>query len=184
MKFPILNKFDHIAELSLSQAQVKLLTFTTLLGASLLVPAVIHNQLITGPIVNALLFLSASLLGSEQAILIGLIPSTAAVSRGLLPLAMAPMMPFIMLSNTILISIFSRLRTTHPWLGIIAGSAAKAGFLSLIAYLVMPDLVPSAVAGKLQAGMSWVQLMTALAGGGLYRLVIQVGLKREYPAKN
>lgn len=159
-----------ILNLSLTQTQTKLLTFTSLMGISLLLPAVIHNQLITGPIINALLFFSVALVGAEQAILIGLIPSTVAISRGLLPIAMAPMMPFIMISNTILILLFARLRKINSWTGIVVGSVVKATFLSAVSYLVMPSLVPAALTTKLQAGMSWLQLVTALVGGGIYWL--------------
>ena len=67
------------------------------------------NQLITGSIVNALLFISASVFGLETAFLLCLIPSLISLYTGLLPLAIAPMIPFIMTGNALLVLIFYKL---------------------------------------------------------------------------
>ena len=52
-----------------------IISFLFLAGLSILVPAFFHIQFITGPIINAILFLSVILLGRSNALLIGIIPS-------------------------------------------------------------------------------------------------------------
>ena len=55
---------------------------------------------------NAVLIIAAVLLSPFEAVLIGLVPSAVALSSGLLPLALAPMVPFIMIGNAILVGVF------------------------------------------------------------------------------
>ncbi len=159
--------------LSLDQVQVRVGIFTLFLGLSVLLPAIIHHQLITGSMINALLFISVAYLNRDQAILLAMLPSTVAISRGLLPLAMAPIMPFIMLANTLLVLVFAQLRNRNQIGAILSASVVKAGFLSLVTFLVMPQLVPGNLADKLQANFTWMQLLTALSGGVIYWLVAQ-----------
>lgn len=89
-------------------SSTKLAIFTTLLGASVLAP-LFHFQPITGPIVNAMLFLGAVVLPIEYALMLCMLPSLVALSVGTLPVALAPMLPFIMFSNAILVVAFSYL---------------------------------------------------------------------------
>ena len=103
----------------------RLALFSVLVGIAVLVPAFIHIQAITGPIVNATLFLAAVLLAPEIAILVGLLPSLIALSSGLLPAPLTPMIPFIMVGNTILILVFHHSRKRNFWLGIGLSSLLK-----------------------------------------------------------
>ena len=91
--------------LTQSKVSTKVLVFAILLGVSVAVPY-LKNQLVTGSIVNATLFLAVVTLGLREAIMIGLIPSLISISVGLLPIVLAPMLPFIMLGNATLVSIF------------------------------------------------------------------------------
>mgnify|MGYP001612116452 FL=1 len=79
--------------------------FAGLLFVSLVAP-LFHFQPITGPIVNAMLFLGAVLLPIEYALMLCMLPSLAALSFGALPVVLAPMIPFIMFSNAILVVVF------------------------------------------------------------------------------
>ena len=98
----------------LSVARVeKILLFIGLMAIAIVIPHYVHNQFITGPIVNAVLFISAVMLGTGNAILIGLFPSMVALVSGLLPVPLAPMVPLIMISNTILIVVFSYFRKVN-----------------------------------------------------------------------
>jgi len=76
----------------------------------LIIAPMFNNQMITGPIVNAVLFIVTYLFGIKYAMLVGLFPSVVALSVGLIPFILAPMIPFIMLSNAILIGIFNYLK--------------------------------------------------------------------------
>jgi hypothetical protein len=118
-----------------------------------------NNQWITGTIVNTTLFLASWRLGVANAIFVGSIPSTIALLRGLLAAPMAPLIPYIIISNAILAIVFS-LAKKKPFVGVILASIAKSAFLFSIIMLVAPK-VPAQLAHMLQLP----QLITAMAGG-------------------
>lgn len=129
-----------------------------------LLPSYIHSQYITGPIVNAVLLISAMYLGSTEAILLGFLPSLAALVSGLLPLALAPVIPFIMVSNSIYVYVYSK---TAKWgiVSVAAASIAKYAFLSSVTYMYFSHLLPTKLLPVAQQMMSYPQLLTAVIGG-------------------
>jgi len=147
--------------------------FVFLVGLATIVP-LFHQQFITGPIVNAVLFISTIVLGVDFAILIGLIPSVIALGVGLLPAVLAPMVPFIMISNTLLVVCFAYLRKKNYWLGIVVSSFLKFIFLFSTSSIVINLILKKEVAEQASLMMSWPQLFTALAGGILAYLVLRV----------
>lgn len=151
--------------------------FTVLLAVAVFVPVFSHSQAVTGPIVNAALFIAAALLGPAAAILIGLVPSVIALSFGLLPLVLAPVIPFIMVSNAILVSTFHYLRRDNFVLGVAAASVLKFLFLFGISYSAVNLFTGQEIAQKAAAMMSWPQLLTALAGGALAYIVLKAAKK-------
>lgn len=164
--------------LKLSRAHIlPLITFTTLIGVATVAP-LFHYQPVTGPIVNATLFIAAATLGPQSAILIGLIPSMIALSAGLLPAVLAPMIPFIMLSNAILIMTFSALKKKNYWLNIAIGSTLKFLFLFATSSIVINLLIKKEIAEKVALIMSWPQLLTALAGGVIAYPIIRLMKKK------
>ena len=149
------------------------LEFVILLTIATIVP-LFHFQPITGPIVNAVLFIAVSLLGIQNAIFIGLIPSLIALSTGLLPAVLAPMVPFIMLGNAILIVVFGYLKRKNFWLGVVSASVLKFLFLFSTSSIVINLLLKKEVASKVAAMLSWPQLATALTGGIIAYLFLKV----------
>jgi hypothetical protein len=95
-------KTTAFAKINVSYLAKFLLLLTLATGAPLID---IHSQWITGPIVNVALILSVFLIGVRGAVLIGLLPSTIGLGSGLLPAVLAPMIPFIIISNIILVLI-------------------------------------------------------------------------------
>jgi len=146
------------------ETAIILIQFIALMGIATVAP-LFHGQPITGPIVNATLFTGVMLLGARNAILIGLIPSLIALSVGLLPPVLAPMIPFIMVSNTLLILVFDYLRGRNYWLGVIVASGIKFLFLFTTSTVVINLLLKKEIASKVAMMMSWPQLYTALLGG-------------------
>jgi hypothetical protein len=138
--------------------------FIVLVGIATAAP-LFHSQPITGPIVNATLFISVILLGTQGAILVGLIPSLIALSVGTLPPVLAPMIPFIMLGNVILILAFNYLRNKNYWLAVVGASFLKFLFLLSTSSIVINLLLKKEIASKVAMMMSWPQLLTALFGG-------------------
>lgn len=149
---------------SLTINRTAVITFVVLLGIASAAP-LIRNQFITGPIVNATLLIAVALLGMRDGLLIGLIPSSTALAVGLLPPVLAPMIPFIIVGNAILVVTFGYLRSKNYWLGLVSGSVLKFAFLFGTSSIVINLLLDQKVATSVAVMMSWPQLVTALAGG-------------------
>lgn len=154
-------------EVVLASAQLILLV-----GTATLAP-LLRQQMITGPVVNATLFIATVLLGTQSAILVGLIPSLIALTVGLLPPVLAPMVPFIMVGNTLLIIVFGSLRERDYWAGMVAASVLKFLFLFSTSSVVIDLLLKKEVVAKVAMMMSWPQLFTALTGGLIAYLVLK-----------
>lgn len=161
----------HILALD-SLASQALLTLSTL-AVVVFLPSFIHQQAITGPIINAVLLLSAVVQGPSTAMMIGLVPSIAALSRGLLPLPLAPVVPFIMAANGIYIYVFSLLAKKSFAAAISTASLAKFIFLHFTSQFLLAQLLPSQFVTPAAKMMSWPQLVTALAGGVIAWVVLQ-----------
>lgn len=158
---------------SLVKSHVSTLIYTSLLSLSIFLPSVIHQQGITGPLINAILLLTVVWFGSTQAMIVGLLSSLIALSRGFLPLPLAPVVPFIMVANALLVLIFNRLRLKSFALAVISASTVKFLFLYLSSQLLLASLLPGKFLTPASQMMSWPQLVTALAGGFIAWLVLQ-----------
>lgn len=134
--------------------------------AIIIAPAILAhtpaNQIITGTIVNALLFMAAYRLPLFNTFLIAILPSSVALLRGLLPAPMVLLIPYIILSNTILVSVFSFMKKT-PKLGVFTASLLKFGFLYSVTLVLAQQLN-----SPLIAMFQWPQLITALLGGMVF----------------
>ena len=152
-----------------------------------LVPALVHQQFLTGPIINALLILSFIYLGQSKAFFLALIPSSVALANGLLPVALAPMLPFIMISNCLYIAVFARFYQSKSKLGqnlliVLFAASLKSLFLFLVAKLIMEGLLVASLSTRIASMMSWPQMWTALVGGTL-ALLLQKNLEKIYASK-
>ncbi|MBS4014948.1 MAG: iron hydrogenase [Candidatus Latescibacteria bacterium] len=139
--------------------------FAIILGLSILAP-LFKIQMITGPMVNALLFIATVILGPYSAILIGLLPSAFSLAVGLLPGVLVLMIPFIMISNAILILTFNYFQKKNYWLGMVSASILKYAFLFITSQILINFLMRGVPTAKVVVVMmSWPQLITALIGG-------------------
>jgi riboflavin transporter len=141
-----------------------LIMLALLISFAVVAPLVFREQLITGTIVNATLIIGASILGKTNGILIGLVPSTIALSTGIISPAMAPMIPFIIMGNAILVITFSYFGRFNFWLGAAVGSVLKFAFLYGMSNLVFNLIIEKKLAAAAAQTMSWPQLVTAAAG--------------------
>jgi hypothetical protein len=153
-------------------------TLVLLIGVAIMAPIVSNQQLITGTIVNATIIIGVCLLGSTNALLIGLLPSSVALATGVLSPALAPMIPFIIIGNAILALTFSYLKNFNYWVGMVTGAALKFAFLYGISSVVIELITSEQIAAKVAVQMSWPQLITALCGGILAYGVVKL-LKKE-----
>ncbi len=169
------------AKINLAYAINFLLLLTLATAAPLLG---FHSQWITGPIVNAALILAVYLVGIRGALLIGILPSTIALGVGLLPAILAPMIPFIIISNTLLVLIvdwFKDGRYLNYWPALFFAATVKYLFLFFTSSLVISLLLKQSLATKVAQLMSWPQFFTAVMGGFLTWVFLKL-LKNKYVA--
>ncbi len=140
----------------------------------LLIPALGLPQPVTGPLVNALLLVTAVTTGAGCALLVGVVTPLNALSSGVLPLPLMVLIPFIALGNGVFAGVFSALRARNYWLGVLAGAILKFALLYAAATWLVGPLSGALANGKAGAlpvamihMMQWPQLATALAGGVL-----------------
>ncbi len=163
---------------------VKLANFLVLVSIVILVPYFFHQQWITGPLVNAILILALFLAGIRSAVIVCLVPSLMALAGGLLPPILAPAIPFIMISNIILIFsldfIYNNFRYNDEqnyWLGVLVGAFFKFLFLYISVNTISKLLIKQELAKQIVVMMSWPQFATA-AIGGLIAFIILKKIKR------
>jgi len=153
-----------------------------LMTLGVLIPSLGMPQPFTGPLVNALLILSAATVGVGPAIVIGMISPLSAVLHGVLPLPLMVMIPFIALGNATLVLVYSALRNKSEWLALGTAAVAKFALLYAAVTLLIVHPLSVVVGGAPQTVtlpvamidmMRWPQLATALAGG-----LIALGIMR------
>jgi hypothetical protein len=140
-------------------------TLLALIAVSVAAPIFIKQQLIAGTIVNATLIIGTVVLSTRDGLLIGLMPSSIALAAGLLSPVLAPMIPFIIVSNAVLVLTFAYFKKLNFWLGVGLAAIFKFAFLYSTSTFVIGLLVNQTVAPVIAQMMSWPQLFTALTGG-------------------
>lgn len=153
-------------------------TLLILMAVAFTAPLLFKQQYVTGTIVNAALITGAALLGARDGLLIGILPSTMALAAGTLNPALAPMVPFIIVGNAILVLTFSYLGRVNYWLGLAAGALLKFGFLYVSSSIVTGLLINKNLSAAVTGALSWPQLATAVMGG-----IVAYGVVRFLPLK-
>jgi hypothetical protein len=153
---------------------LRFLTRTAILiGLTLGFQALGLPQPITGPVVNAVLFVSTGIIGVASGALIGLITPWVAFAVGTMKLA--PAVPVIIAGNLAIPVVFGLLQKRNRYVAAIAAAVAK--YLVMFAgmnYLtgVLNLKIPAAVV----ASLTTVQLATAL-GGAVLGIAVLVSLQ-------
>ena len=150
-----------IGPMAVGQTRLFLLLFFTIA----IVPLFIHAQWITGTIVNAILIFTCLKIGFRHALFLAFIPSMAALSTGLLPLAISPLIPFVVTANIILLLVFHLLSRLNFITKLVVAAFLKFQFLYwsthfLVQYFLSDMLIPSVM-----FLMGWHQFVTAMLGG-------------------
>lgn len=162
----------------------KLTRIVVLLTLTLIIQMFGLPQLITGPLINMMLLISALILDPVGGIILGVITPLVALFRGQLPPLLAPMVPFIMIGNAIWVGIFSTIHSVYgqkilssvrTWVGLIVAALLKSFWLFLSARFALPVLLGKRLPDSVIATMSIPQFITAITGGILalfiYRLL-------------
>jgi hypothetical protein len=156
-----------------------LTNFLALFGILTVLPLLIHIQWLTGPIVNAVLILILFIIGKREALIACLVPSMIALASGLLPLVLAPVVPFLMLGNAIFVllidNVYSRFKNEVQgyWLGIGAGSFAKFVFIFFCGQIVGRFFLSGKLSIAVVQIVSWPQFVTAFLGGMLAWVILK-----------
>jgi len=162
---------------ALSIEREKTLQLVSLTAIATIAPF-FHQQAITGSIVNATLFVAVLLFGVRGAILVGFVPSLIALAVGTLPVLLAPMIPFIIIGNAILVIIFNGLKDRNYWLGVILAGFLKFLFLFSTSTLLMGLFFKKEIAANIAVMMGWPQFFTAVAGGLMTYFLLKQNEKR------
>ena len=142
----------------------------SLLTTSFLIPFLVSGpQLLTGTVVNSLLFLFVSQLQSKKIIPMIMLPSIGALLNGILfgkfTIFLLYFIPFIWISNYILIYSFERLLKKYSFiLSMVISSFFKFIFLITVAFIFTSTKIVPLIFLQL---MGLFQLYTALLGGGV-----------------
>lgn len=158
---------------TLTLSKISIAQFGVLLAIVLLAP-LLRSQLITGSIVNAVLFLATATLGWPVAMAIGALPSLIAAMAGTLPSPLIPMIPFIITGNAILIAVFFLLKNKNYFLGAVSASLLKFLFLYATSAALFQFLLPQKLAPQMALMMSWPQLYTAILGAVVAYLLLKM----------
>jgi hypothetical protein len=145
---------------------------TFVLMGILIFSPLLKNQMITGPLVNFVLFMSVVLLGRNTALFLCVFPSIISLITGFLPVVMAPVIPFIILSNMVLVLVFDYLRK-NQYLAVVLSALFKFLFLITTSSFVI-SMVNNSIAQKVMVMFSYPQFFTALAGGALAILILKI----------
>ena len=156
----------------------KVAQFAVIVGIATIAP-LLKQQAVTGSLVNAMLFVAVVVLGAKGAILAALTPSLIALSVGLLPVVLAPMIPFIMVGNVILILAFDYLRKKSYWLAAVFASVLKFLFLFSTSSVVIDLLIKKELSSAVAGMMNLPQLFTALGGSLLAFLFLAARKPRQ-----
>jgi len=148
-------------------SKIKIITRTALLLAlTVAFQSIKLGQFFTGPLVNAVLLISACAVGWPAGMFIGAVTPWIALLVGILQPVLAPAVPFIMIGNALLVIVFSFLKPLNSYVAVLASSISKFGILYIATRFLLH--LNTAVSSALQLP----QLITALVGGFLALIVI------------
>ena len=171
---------QYVKENAITRQKTLVMTqFVGLLSIATLLPFYLHIQWITGPIINAILIITLFLIGIRSALVVCLVPSLMALSGGLLPPVLAPMVPFIMIANVIFVItiefIYNNFKKEKRgyWAGIFTGALLKFIFLYASVSFISKLLIKQELASIVVQIMSWPQFATAVLGGILAWVVLK-----------
>ena len=138
----------------------------------------LKQQIVTGIIVNAVLFTGAYYLNTTSALLLGILPSSVALAVGLLSPVLAPMVPFIIIGNAVLVLTFSWLLKLNFWVGGIVAGILKFAFLYGMSFVIAGLILNDKAAASVTGMMGLMQLITAFGGFILAGVVIKITGRR------
>jgi hypothetical protein len=139
------------------------------------------NQFLVGPVINAILLIGTFMCGIWWGTAIGILTPLTAWMLGQLTSPLGPFVPFIMAGNAIFVICFGLLKNKGQWgkyAGILSGAFIKYLFLYFSATKLI-HLFKLKLPAKIAVVMGIPQLITALIGGAIAIVLIEMLLKRK-----
>ena len=138
-----------------------------------------HPQLLTGTVVNTLLYVAAAKMDRKMIIPVIAVPSLATVLHGVVFGAFTPFLlffiPFIWIGNFMLVEVF-KLERFNPVVRVVLAAGLKAVFLFLIANIyVSLRIVP----GIFLTAMGVFQFATAVLGGLAAVVILKMSVQKK-----
>ncbi len=154
----------------LSTKKESILRFVDLLFyVSISIVAVLFkNQIVVGSIVNFILLMATFRLGLRYSIIVALFPSLISIAVSSLPLFLAPVVPFIITSNIILVSLFSFIRQKNIKLALVVGGFSKVLFLFVSAFFMFKIFLIDLSNSFVFTTFGLLQVITLVIGGGSF----------------
>jgi hypothetical protein len=161
--------------------QVRTITLVGFMLSIALAVQLLHlPAFITGPVINAVLLVSAVFVGLSGSIIIGCITPVTAVLTGIVNPVLLLLIPIIMTANTVFVTLFFFLHSKNKYLAVVVAAAAKYlifyGSLNYVLSLAGIYL-PEAIIAAFQIP----QIYSALTGGAI-GLAICHFLRNLYPS--
>ena len=165
-----------------------------LIALTLIIQLIGLPQPITGPLVNTMLLITTTILGVISGIILGCMTPLIAVLRGELPPILAPMIPFIIGGNILLVSTYALVknkmsffsqklqnpvRRIELYIAIVLAAVIKYIFLAFAVKLILPVILAHSVPDKIALMMTTPQLVTALIGGAFALMIYEILYRAE-----
>jgi hypothetical protein len=163
-----------VKSITLPKTKSLILEYSLLISAFLIPTIISGPQILTGTMVNTLLFLFVMQLNSKRILPIIILPSIGAVLNGILfgkfTIFLLYFLPFIWIGNYLLVHTFRSFSKKYSFIAsMVVSSVFKCIFLFIVAYIFISIKVVPMLFLQL---MGLFQLYTALLGG-LLALLIQ-----------
>lgn len=134
------------------------------------------SQVVVGPLVNMVLFITVMMVSPLSAIFVGVLTPLVAFFVGIVNIF--PLVPMIAIGNCILVLAFSQseilLKNKVPSLvSVVVASLLKFVFLALAVRYLLPFFIPK-VPKVLITVLSFNQFLTALTGGALALVIVNI----------
>jgi len=130
-------------------------------------------QIVVGPLVNMVLFITVMMVSPVSAMLVGVLTPLIAFLLGIM--GMFPLVPVLAIGNMLLVIVFSLFYRQknlflNEYIGLFVSALVKFVFLALAVRIIVPLFVPK-VPPVLVTALSFNQFLTAMVGG-VFALII------------
>jgi hypothetical protein len=143
-----------------------------LLALTLVIQWVRMPQLFTGTAINAMLIITTCIVGVWEAVCIGCITPIVALMVGIIKPPLAPVIPFIIGSNAILVLLFHGIKKKNTYIAMITAAFIKFIFLFVATRWVLTTILPKPILQKVAITFGMIQFFTALAGGIIALVIV------------